>query len=115
MATVKYGDLIYECSKVIKGSDYVHLLDSDGSLIVSIDGITSFSGITFTGGYSIPAAAGNCDIAVVMTNGTMGNSGVKACDVFTNYRAIELASGTHYGTSLPSSGTEGQLFFKLVE
>jgi hypothetical protein len=116
MITVKIGSLTFEGAKAIKGSNYIRVLDSNDNLVASIDGITSFSGITISGGsWTTPAAASNCEVAVIMADGTVAKGNVKNCDILTNTKAITLKSGTHYGTSLPSSGTTGQLFFKLVD
>lgn len=116
MATVKYGDISISGAVAVKGSNYIHVLDSKGYIVGSIEGITSFDGISISdGSWASPTAASNCYVAVVMSDGTVAKGNVKNCDILTNTKAITLKSGTHYGTSLPSSGTTGQLFFKLVD
>ena len=47
---VKFLDTIYECSKAVKGSDYIRLFDANGNCIASFEGISDFSLFTIDGG-----------------------------------------------------------------
>lgn len=42
MAIVTYLGESYECSRALKGSDYIHLLDANNEMIAAFDGVTSF-------------------------------------------------------------------------
>jgi hypothetical protein len=57
MPTLKYLDYAFDCATAIKGEDYIHLLDENGTLIVSLEGIADFSVFTLTNGeYASPTA-----------------------------------------------------------
>lgn len=76
MITVTYLDESYECTTAIKGSNYIHLLDSMGCMIASFDGITDFSGFTISGGsWCVPKAEGECKVAVIREDGTIAEGG----------------------------------------
>ena len=49
MAKVTFCGYEYECSKAVKGSDFVRLLDSDGCVIASFEGVVDFSKFTLSG------------------------------------------------------------------
>ena len=55
MPTLKYLDNAFDCATAIKGEDYIHLLDENGALIVSLEGISDFSLFTLVNGeYTAP-------------------------------------------------------------
>lgn len=84
MATVSFLNESYECSKAIKGSNYIHLLDENGVKIATFDGIKDFAPFSITGGeWSEPAAASDCHLAVVREDGTVVKSDHKFCDLLT--------------------------------
>lgn len=57
MPTLKYLDYAFDCTTAIKGEDYIHLLDENGALIVSLEGISDFSLFTLVNGeYTSPTA-----------------------------------------------------------
>ena len=57
MPTLKYLDNAFDCAIAIKGEDYIHLLDENGALIVSLEGIADFSLFTLVNGeYTAPTA-----------------------------------------------------------
>lgn len=82
MITVTYNDISIECSKALKGSDYVHLLDSSGRIIAAFEKVKDFSAFTISGGkWTTPTVADNCYIAVLGDDGTVQKSNKKASDV----------------------------------
>lgn len=82
MAKVTYLNESYECAVAFKGADYIHLVDSDGNMVASFDGVTDFSGFLISGGsFTTPANDDNCYIAVVREDGTIGKGGHKCSDI----------------------------------
>ena len=82
MATVKYLGDSYTCDKALKGTDYIHLLDSDGCMIVAFDGVQDFSGFSISGGsWTTPTPEGECYLAVVKDDGSIGKGGHRCCDI----------------------------------
>lgn len=82
MATVTYLGESYECSVALKGANYIHLLDANGGMIASFDGITDFSGFAISGGsWTVPASDDDCYLAVIREDGTIGKGGHKCSDV----------------------------------
>ena len=82
MITVTYNDISIECSKALKGSDYVHLLDSSSRIIAAFEKVKDFSAFTISGGkWTTPTVADNCYIAVLGDDGTVQRSNKKASDV----------------------------------
>ena len=76
MPTLKYLEQTYDCEVAIKGSDYIHLLDDNGCMVASFDGITDFSAFTLqNGSYTTPTADHDCHIAVIRDDGTIGKGG----------------------------------------
>ena len=72
MITVTYNDISIECSKALKGSDYVHLLDSSSRIIAAFEKVKDFSAFTISGGkWTTPTVADNCYIAVLGDDGTV--------------------------------------------
>ena len=57
MPTLTYLGDSFDCATAIKGDDYIHLLDENGALIVSFEGVSDFSGFNLTNGeYTSPTA-----------------------------------------------------------
>lgn len=82
MPTLKYLDGTYECATAIKGSDYIHLLDESGVMIVAFDEIKDFSKFTLTNGsYTSPTSDHDCFLAVIRDDGTLGRGGHKCSDI----------------------------------
>ena len=55
MITIIVYDESYECSKAVKGTDFVILYDESGNTIASFYGINSFDGYDINGGeWSLP-------------------------------------------------------------
>jgi len=83
MPKVTYkGTETYDCTKAIKGSNYIHLLDNNDIMVVSFDGIVDFSAFTISNGtWTIPASDDECFVAVVREDGTIGKGGHKCSDI----------------------------------
>lgn len=82
MASLTYLGMTYDCVTAIKGADYIHLLDADGNMVVSFDGISDFSGFTLSGcEYTEPAADEDCFVAIVREDGTIGKGSHKCSDI----------------------------------
>lgn len=76
MITVTYLGESYECTTAIKGSNYIHLLDSSGCMIASFDGISDFRGFSISGGsWCVPKSEGECKVAVIREDGTIAEGG----------------------------------------
>ena len=118
MITVTHCKVQYTCSKAIKGPDYIHLVDANSNLLTAFDGVTDFSGFAISGGsWSSPQQLCDRKFALVHEDGSVHPSDFPVNGVVTDSipfnGTILLTSGKQYGTSLPSSGVEGQLFFKI--
>lgn len=86
MATITCGSLSYTVDHAVKGADYVHGYDANGRLVVSIDGVSSFSGITYSGTYLSPdkCLEEACNIAKYVNGSLVKNDGTP----------IDIKSGT---------------------
>ena len=84
MATVKYYDLSFECATAIKGDDYIHLLDEEGTMIVAFDGVSDLSAFTISNGtWKNATPAHECYVAVMKDDGTIGKGGHRCCDLIS--------------------------------
>lgn len=82
MITVTFNNIAHNCAVAYKGADYIHLVDSDGNMVASFDGVTDFSAFLISGGsFTTPASDDNCYIAVVREDGTIGKGGHKCSDI----------------------------------
>ena len=82
MATVTYLNESYECAVAFNGADYIHLVDANGDMVASFDGVTDFSGFTISGGnWTTPASNDDCYLAVIREDGTIGKGGHKCSDI----------------------------------
>lgn len=59
MATLKYGSISWTVDHAVKGTDYIHAYNADGACVVAFDGVTDFSGFTYSGTYLSPSACAN--------------------------------------------------------
>ena len=76
MITVTFLDETYECTTALKGSDYIHLLDSDGGMVASFDGVTDFSDFEISNGeWTTPMSENDCHVAVIREDGTIAKGG----------------------------------------
>lgn len=110
MATVTYLNEAYDCATALKGSDYVHLLDSNGEMIAAFDGVKDFSGFSITeGDWTSPTDDHNCYVAVVKDDGSMGKGGHKCSDILTTTgtaaAAAKLETARTVRTNLASTST----------
>lgn len=101
MPTLKYLGNTYDCATAIKGSDYIHLLDENGVMVASFDGISNFTGFTLSNGsYTSPTADHDCYLAIIRDDGTIGKGGHKCSDIPTSvakedhkHSAADITSG----------------------
>lgn len=110
MATVTHLGVDYLCAAAIKGDDYIHLLNKDGEMTVTFDGITDFSGFSITDGdWTSPTADHDCYVAVVKDDGMMGKGGHKCSDLLTitgtAAAATKLETARTVRTNLASTST----------
>ena len=96
MATVTYNNESFTCTTALKGTDYIHLLDAKGAMMVAFDGITDFSGYSITGGsWTTPTPPDECYFAVVEDDGSVTKSSYRRSDFVT-----EIADGAVTGAKL---------------
>lgn len=82
MPNITYNGLTYSCAKAIKGSNYIHLLDINDVVFVAFDGIVDFSLFSISdGSYTEEMPADECDVAVVLSDGTIARGGHKCSDI----------------------------------
>ena len=118
MITVTFCNESYQCAVALKGSDYIKLLDENNNDVATFLGVSDFSGFAIAGGsWTAPKAPTACNVAVVHEDGSVSGCGKPMEQFMTAGEAfrgtIVLSSGVQYGTVLPSTGVEGQLFFKI--
>ena len=102
MTTITYLGKSYTCTTALKGSDYIRLLDAEGTLIATFDGISDFSGFSISGdSWTTPTAEDNCHLAVVKDDGTMGKGAPRSCDIEKVYHSVE-----DIGCTASSTATE---------
>ena len=90
MPNVTYGGTTYPCAKALKGADYIHLLDSNGTLISAFDGITDVSGLSIDTDWTIPTPNNDCYLAVIGDDGIIRKGSHKCCDIPSFEDADEL-------------------------
>lgn len=71
MPNVTFNGNTYSCAVAYKGPDYVHLVDSNGVMIVAFDGVSDFSGFSIANGNWSAPSEKNCCIAVFHEDGTL--------------------------------------------
>lgn len=82
MAIVTHLNESYECSKALKGDDYIHLLDANGLMIAAFDGVSNFDNFYISdGSWTTPKSDDSCNIAVVREDGTIGKGNHKCSDI----------------------------------
>lgn len=118
MITVTFCNESYQCAVALKGSDYVKLLDENSNVVASFLGVSNFSGFAIAGGgWTTPKASTACNVAVVHEDGSVSGCGKPMSQFMTAGSAfggaMVLTNGVQYGTSLPSTGVDGQVFFKI--
>ena len=107
MATVTYRGNTFECEKAFKGTDFIHLLDADGIMIVAFDGVSDFSDFSITGGnWETPAADHDCYLAIIRDDGTIGKGGHRCNEVTTNKIV--------FSETPPANPVEGMIWLKPI-
>ena len=79
---VTYNSKTFACATAYKGTDYVRLVDSTGSVVAVFQGVQDFSLFTLTDGEwtNVPEAS-NCSLVVMSPDGSFHKSDSKARDV----------------------------------
>ena len=102
MPTVTYNNESFTCTIALKGSDYIHLLDASGHMIVAFDGVVNFSGFSITDGdWTSPTAVDLCSVAVIEDDGTIGESSFAPNDFLTKGSVTPASIGA---AALDSNG-----------
>ena len=119
MATITFCGESFTVDHAVKGADYVHGYDADGNLVISLDGVSDFSGITYDGTYISPAVsfaeACNdvkfCDGILKTRDGAaIGATALQALFA-AGYTVI---SDKQCGPEFPTDAPDGTIFFKEV-
>lgn len=107
MPTLVYLEQSFDCATAIKGSDYIRLLDSNGCLIASFDGISDFSAFSLTSGeYTNAKSVGECSLAVIREDGTFAKGGHTCSDIVTKSTKTTATIGTSWaGSAAPYTQT----------
>lgn len=110
MPTLEYLDRSYDCATAIKGEDYIRLLDDNGCLVASFDGIADFSAFELSGGeYTEPTPAHDCYLAVIRDDGTFARGGHRCSDITDKAPAYDC--GVDDLTAGTSELATGRLYF----
>lgn len=118
MLTVTFCGNTYICATALKGPDYVHLVDDAGIMIAAFEGVSDFSGFAIAGGsWTTPKSTDECPVVLMREDGSTCACDTKMGQLLTASKPftgnVILTDGIQYGTELPTTGTTGQLFFKL--
>ena len=93
MPTLIYCGERFECVTAIKGNDYIHLLDENGVMSATFDGISDFSKFTLEdGSYTAPTADHDCYLAVIRDDGTIGRGGHRCSELSELKFRVDLIS-----------------------
>lgn len=93
MPTLVYLGESYDCTTAIKGDDYIRLLDKNGVLLASFDGISDFTKFELkNGSYTSPTADHDCYLAVIRDDGSVVKGGHRCSDV-GNHASRHKAGG----------------------
>lgn len=102
MATITYLGESFDCATALKGSDYIHLLNENGEMIATFDGISDFKDFSITDGdWTSPTADHNCFVAVVKDDGMMGKGNHKCSDI------LPTSGGTITGNITSNTSAKG--------
>ena len=112
MATITCNGESYTVDHAVKGTDYVHGYNAAGELLVSIEGIKDFSGITYSGTYISPSVclAEACNDVKFCSGILQTRDGAEIMVPFAYGPTI--LSAYQYGDELPAPGIKGRIFFK---
>lgn len=103
MATLTFLGESYEVDHAVKGATYIHGFKANGTPVVSFDGVTDFSGFSYSGTYMTPehCAQESCN-TVRFVNGRMQTSDGRA---ITKTISIVLSASAWVGEEAPFSYT----------
>jgi len=80
MANVTFNGTTFACATAIKGSNYIHLLDADGCIIVAFEGVKNFTPFSISNGsWVTPTEDNKCPVAVMREDGTVAK-GEHTCE-----------------------------------
>ena len=100
MAKVTFMGTEYECATAIRGSNYIHLIDSNGVMLAAFDGIVDFSAFTITSGTWTAATSDDaCNIAVIGEDGLVRKGPLKCTDILPTLKYTIKLSVTAWSTS----------------
>jgi hypothetical protein len=118
-------EITIECDKGYYTRDelsmyHVRLFDSNYKLIAAFDGVWYLSKFEVTGGelkLITTSSTDTCKLAFMRDDGVVAEG--PSIDTFLRgnvpFKHNMLLTSKHFGSTLPSSGVEGQIFFKLAE
>lgn len=94
MANLIFNSETFVVNHAVKGPDYVHGYDDNGKLIIAIEGVTNFAGITYDGEYMEPEQCleESCNV-VKFVNGRLVNNKGEGLETETYTEITMLASG----------------------
>ena len=106
MATVTYNNESFTCTTALKGTDYIHLLDASGDMIVAFDSVADFSGFSITDGdWTSPKRVNDCNLTVFGEDGVIRSSTIKASDIPSSPEDIGAApASVAFTVPLPAAG-----------
>lgn len=107
MPNLSFGDKSYTVNHAVKGPDYIHGYNADGTLLIAFDGVSDFSGFSYKGTYMDPTecATEGCNGTILVGGALKTKDGrkVKAAEV----GALPTTGGTMTGMVQfkPENGT----------
>lgn len=107
MPTITYNGASFVVDHAVKGADYVHGYSAAGDTILSIDGISDFSVISYDGTFLAPDKCINesCNDLKFVNGALTRRDGT----------VVTLSDlGIQYGDTLPAPGIPGRIFLKKV-
>lgn len=95
MDTLKFGNETYTVDHAVKGNDYIHGYDANGTCVVAFDGITDFSQFTYSGTYMNPdtCAEEACNDVKYCNGKLVTRGGADVSDLLMNHFATVLLGG----------------------
>lgn len=114
MPVISFCGESFTVDHAVKGADYIHGYDENSNLIVSLEGIQDFSGISYNGEYMTPGGclAERCNDVKFCDGVFKTRDGVTVLIPFS--AGPTILTSYQYGDELPTPGTPGRLFFKKV-
>lgn len=108
----------YNCTTAIKGPDYVRLINYAGTTVASFDNVSDFSVFTLiSGAWTDAKGVDDCPVAVIREDGSVAKCGAPIKQFLRSDTpfngSLVLTKDVQYGNALPTTGMEGQVFFKI--